>query len=156
MKHVIKVVLSSCDYVNVNHIHETPGLEISGCPSTDSAPGTGIFEARCPAGTGQKRLSSKPDIYPGHRDFGPSTEIFQPRCPARTSQKTVSSSPETHIYIQTFYNHTVQFTYIQQPITHMLIHKTMACYVANSTSLKNEIWKIRHSKKKKKSLNPVI
>ena len=42
------------------------GLEISGCPRhRDFAPGTEILEAQCPAGTGQKRLSSSPDIYPG-------------------------------------------------------------------------------------------
>ena len=42
---------------------EDAGLEITGCPRhRDFEPGTEIFEARCPAGTGQKRSSSSPVI----------------------------------------------------------------------------------------------
>ena len=53
------------------------GLEINGCPRhRDFGPGTEIFKAQCPAGTGQKRLSLSPDIYPGTGILGRAPRFF--------------------------------------------------------------------------------
>ena len=71
------------------------GLEINGCPRhRDFAPGIEIFEVQCPAGTGQKRFSSSPDIYAGTGILGRAPKIFI-NLGARQApvKKRLSSSP---------------------------------------------------------------
>ena len=73
------------------------GLEISGCPGArgirDFAPGTEIFEARCPAGTSQKRLGLNPDIYPGTMISGRTPTFFNLGARQTPAKKRLSSSP---------------------------------------------------------------
>ena len=71
-----------------------PGLEINGCPRhRDFAPGTEVSEARCPAGIGQKRLSSRPDIYLGTKILGRAPTFFNLGARQASAKKRLSSSP---------------------------------------------------------------
>ena len=83
------------EYLNNKLQDKYTGLKIRGCSGArDFAPITDIFKARCLAGTGQKRLSSNPDIYQGTVILGREPRFFNLGARQATAKNRLSSSPE--------------------------------------------------------------